>query len=593
MPVGLLLPTLRGEYHENSFEIKLVDLVIGRVGLPVESVSRIKWFQQVQTSLLELELIAKLNLVILHYHLNRGGVTSVIRNQIQAIVDDGPGIQKILVLHGPGTDGWADGEIPIGSHANDGDGGRKTMSWRKNGPLSPWIEFKELEALGYQDNGSADPKLAQTISSVLRGNRFGREETIIHVHNHNLGKNNFLLPAISTLADQGYRLLLQIHDFAEDLRPENYARIKRFCRENQLPVTETVYPSDPRILYACLNRRDQNLLREFRGPAARCQLLPNPVCLEQPQDCMDLDGTKRTIGNALKLDIDKPIVLYPVRAIRRKNIAEAILFSAVYRDVQLLITLPAKSPEETPQYLANRTLAKELDLPVIFEAGLQGVTFSDLVSVADRILTTSVAEGFGMVFLECWLQGKTLIGRNLPSITGDFVEQGLDLSGLYERVAIPADWISVQEEIQAQQQLLNKIASQFELSEIPQIQHLGFNDCQLVDFGRLRHRTQTQIIRKVRYKPGLTTEITRLNPRFSLGQNCPDRLKHNARIVQENYSAHSFAARYRKVVAMLMQDSLESTSRNSSVLGQDSLPDFLIKRFLDADNFFPVRLESE
>ena len=41
---------------------------------------------------------------------------------------------------------------------------------------------------------------------------------------------------------------------------------------------------------------------------------------------------------------------------------------------------------------------------------------------AHRLVTTSVAEGFGLAFLEPWLFGKGLLGRNLPEITVDFAK---------------------------------------------------------------------------------------------------------------------------------------------------------------------------
>ena len=36
---------------------------------------------------------------------------------------------------------------------------------------------------------------------------------------------------------------------------------------------------------------------------------------------------------------------------------------------------------------------------------------------------------------------RPLVGRNLPEITGEFAVAGIDLSGLYDRVDIPLEWI--------------------------------------------------------------------------------------------------------------------------------------------------------
>ncbi len=60
-----------------------------------------------------------------------------------------------------------------------------------------------------------------------------------------------------------------------------------------------------------------------------------------------------------------------------------------------------------------------------------------MIAKADALITTSVAEGFGLAFLEPWLASKPLVGRNLPEITADFAEHGLDLSALYNCLPVP------------------------------------------------------------------------------------------------------------------------------------------------------------
>ncbi|MEZ5304096.1 MAG: hypothetical protein R3F11_26155 [Verrucomicrobiales bacterium] len=60
---------------------------------------------------------------------------------------------------------------------------------------------------------------------------------------------------------------------------------------------------------------------------------------------------------------------------------------------------------------------------------------------ADAMVTTSVAEGFGLAFLEPWLAGKPVVGRDLPEITADFAESGVDLAHLYARLEIPLAWV--------------------------------------------------------------------------------------------------------------------------------------------------------
>ena len=57
-----------------------------------------------------------------------------------------------------------------------------------------------------------------------------------------------------------------------------------------------------------------------------------------------------------------------------------------------------------------------------------------MVDHSQAIVSTSVAEGFGLGFLEPWAFDKGLCGRNIREITQDFEKLGIDLNHLYERV---------------------------------------------------------------------------------------------------------------------------------------------------------------
>ena len=58
--------------------------------------------------------------------------------------------------------------------------------------------------------------LATNLLMAFKERGFSPADTVIHVHNHSLGKNVSLPGALQVLAGHGYPLLLQIHDFAED-----------------------------------------------------------------------------------------------------------------------------------------------------------------------------------------------------------------------------------------------------------------------------------------------------------------------------------------------------------------------------------------
>ncbi len=72
---------------------------------------------------------------------------------------------------------------------------------------------------------------------------------------------------------------------------------------------------------------------------------------------------------------------------------------------KVAITLAPKNPEVKPIYDAWAAFAKELGLNVEFDAGAKS-SFEEMVANADALITTSIAEGFGLAFLEPWLASR-------------------------------------------------------------------------------------------------------------------------------------------------------------------------------------------
>src|SRR5208337_2292412 len=203
-------------------------------------------------------------LAIVHYHLNRGGVTQVIINQLRALdlaLQTERPWRVVLVSSGCRVD-WPE-QLPdqLGSIR---------------------LDMIEIPAMDYDRDPVASPgELARQIREGLRGRGYSADDTILHVHNHSLGKNLSLPGAIRILACDGFRLLLQIHDFAEDYRHEHYARmtaaLATMATDGTDDLAAVLYPQAEHIHYATLNRRDWSMLRDAGVPLARLHLLPNPV----------------------------------------------------------------------------------------------------------------------------------------------------------------------------------------------------------------------------------------------------------------------------------------------------------------------------
>jgi hypothetical protein len=190
------------------------------------------------------------------------------------------------------------------------------------------------------------------------------------------------------------------------------------------------------------------------------------------------------------LDLPENLLLYPVRAVRRKNLGELALLASSHQDFHFANSLGPTNPEFTPIFEDWKQFGKELELPLTYGLGEHtDASFPEMVGHAQSILSVSVAEGFGLGFLEPWTFGKGLCGRNLPDITSDFAELGVSLANLYDRLPIPLDCIPSVSQVR---ETIQSALAQFYLDyqeDLPEdgteiaFQSMVENDC--IDFGRL------------------------------------------------------------------------------------------------------------
>jgi glycosyltransferase involved in cell wall biosynthesis len=347
-----------------------------------------------------------MNLSICHYHLQPGGVTRIIQSQIQALTASGC-VEKIQIITG---------HVPEQSRVRHQD-------YRVHPRLNylPEAVTRE-ECLEY----------GHTLLSYL-GDQLGQRD-ILHVHNPNLGKNPVLTYVLFLLSQKGFRLFYHCHDFAEDRMP-NMAFNQRIIRYFNEDVGSVLYPPFPNCHFGVLNSRDFDRLKGMGIEPERIKYLPNPVGFKKvPAATPD---SRQEVCNRFNLSKEKPIILYPVRVIRRKNIGEFILLASVFReDASWLVTLAPHNPVEKPSYLEWKGFAEMICAPVLFEMGHR-VGFHVLMDAADRIITTSRQEGFGMSYLEPWMFDKPVVGRKISYVIRDFLEEGMEFPSLYDCLSVP------------------------------------------------------------------------------------------------------------------------------------------------------------
>jgi hypothetical protein len=424
-----------------------------------------------------------MKIAFVHYHLKTGGVTAVLKRQIVALGD----ACDPLVLTGD----RADAQLPCA--------------------------VEEIPGLGYDRPGKVSPapqRVAEQVCQTLH-RKWPDGCDILHIHNPTLAKNRDFLQVIRHLQHLGITLFLQIHDLAEDGRPQVYF--------------SEPYPED--CHYGVINRRDEAILKTAGLDASGLHYLPNAV------DVMPAAANPQPQAQ----------VLYPVRAIRRKNLGEAILLSLFFREGRrLAITQPPNSPADTASYRDWVAWSLANALPVDFEVGRK-MPFASIVAASQSMLTTSVSEGFGLAFLEPWTAEKPLWGRRLDAICNDYEENGVDLRSLYDRIDVPLDWIDRDDLSRRWCEAVHRAASRYGFAISDETAAKAFdrlNGKGAIDFGMLDETLQRQILSRLIAEPSTKMELIQINSRLSnIGDVAAAKsvIQSNRRAILDHYGM----ARYR------------------------------------------------
>lgn len=331
--------------------------------------------------------IALLKVALVHYHLRTGGVTKVIGNQSTALTQ--LGIEHLVLSAGPEPKGIPHACVPA------------------------------LDYLAETPENSN--RLYQTLLAKFTEHH-GFAPDLWHIHNPALGKSTLFPQLIQDIAESQTPLILQPHDFAEDNRPSNYPLLS----------SEQIYPLAPQVHYAFINTRDKGLLEKAGIPSDHSHLLPNAIAVSPSSNSPQNSSTQKT-------------VLYPARGIRRKNLGEVVLLSALAPDdTRFAVSLAPENQQWKDVHDRWQQFATDHQLPIQLDvtdriAPIEGATndYPSWVAHSTHLITTSIAEGFGLAYLEPILHQKPLIGRDLPEITNDFREEGISPGRLYHSIPIP------------------------------------------------------------------------------------------------------------------------------------------------------------
>jgi hypothetical protein len=355
-----------------------------------------------------------LKIAIFHYHLHPGGVTTVIRYSAAAAAQYISEIEEIVLVSG---DREHTDSVRAAVSALIPSSGKCSLS------------AAILPAIGYVDENEAAnidlPALKRTLLQQFGGYFWW-------VHNYHIGKNPLFTRAVIEIAQEHpeQAVFFHIHDFPECARFNNLEFLRRY-------YTETLYPKGKNILYGAINSRDYKLLLDAGLPGGNVFYLPNP---KPPEPAMELSSRPaqeeidRSYADKQSYISGAPILLYPVRSIRRKNVLEAGLLSKLSsKPANLFITLPGTSDhEKNYSRLVEKAYRNGL-IPGVFGAGMQsmeektGIGFHDLLAASECIVSASIQEGFGYLFIQAISWEKKLFAKSLETLS-DFTPYFSDRS---------------------------------------------------------------------------------------------------------------------------------------------------------------------
>jgi hypothetical protein len=389
-------------------------------------------------------------------------------------------------------------------------------------------------------------KVAATVVQAIESH-FGGPCDIVHVHNPILAKNKKFLEILKALQKSGLTLFLQIHDFAEDGRPQSY-----FPED---------YPRD--CHYGVVNSRDYRILLKNGLNKHGLHQLFNAVF---PPDKPHPSAASQELS----------FVVYPIRAIRRKNIGEAILLSLFFRnDETLLITLPPNSPADIESYEAWKAFVTTYHLRVEFERGLN-YPYEAIVSSARYLLTTSITEGFGFSFLEPWLFNRLVWGRKLTDICADFEAKGVCLDHMYKALNVPIAWLDLDHFFNKWKDTIYRTARLFDLAiDDKRIQSAfaSITGGGTIDFGLLDEAFQKQIITRLllQNSEAHVDELLSLNPFLAkIGKTADERkiIENNRNAVVRSYGMKQYRKRLLTIYAQVYRTAIQQHIDKNTLLAE-------------------------
>ncbi len=351
-----------------------------------------------------------MQLTVLHYHYRPGGVRRVIETGLPELARAG-GFTRVVM---------AGGEAPE-------EGWRRALE----AALFPCeVKWVIEPVLGYWSGQSGTAaEVAGGIRETLRGTVDAGG--VLWAHNLSVGRNLLLLQEVAALPGG---IWLHHHDWWWDGRWERWPEMEQQGITSLPRAMSMTLPGGERVRHFCINAADARRVREWSGLEAG--FIPNPMVPER------VSGEEVARAREFLRGITgrERVWLYPCRALRRKNLAEALLVQRWLAPEAALVTTGGVSSAEEAAYFEAVKAGAERTGGGFYPAVCDSVEVPPvpaLIAAAGVVAVTSLREGFGLPYQEAAAAGRPLLARIPPGVEETMGAMGFRFRSAWRTLRVP------------------------------------------------------------------------------------------------------------------------------------------------------------
>jgi hypothetical protein len=411
-----------------------------------------------------------MQLSVLHYHFRPGGVRRVIELGLPALIQAAGGLTRVVMAAGEAPD----------------------TAWRQLIEVSLFpckVEWVVEPALGYWSEQRAPAAEAgAAIHECLR--RILLPGSVLWAHNLSVGRNMLLAQALCSLATDA-KLWLHHHDWWWDGRWERWPEMRAQGIDSLEEAMALTLPTGPGVRHCCINVCDARRLKEWAG--IESSFLPNPAAQEIP-DAAEGESARKFLRRVTGTDESW---IYPCRALRRKNIAEALLVQRLMAPGGAIVTTgAASSPAEQPYFdmLCKAVSRNHWPLHMAVCARPDAPSPRSLMAASRAAVITSLREGFGLTYQEAAQRALPLLARIPSGLAETFEAVGFRFRSAWTELRVPRHLFDEKEEAMRIAFSKSRLASLLPdaLRTALSTQNAYAEPC--VDFGRLTLQAQLEVL---------------------------------------------------------------------------------------------------